>query len=86
MPVQALARLRFDTEVIQGDVDEAVRLMEASTRSLSDCAREKVEVDPVSAIFSVIVHHMRARNIKEVRISDMSPIVTARPAALRHAG
>ena len=52
MPVQALARLRFDTEVIQGDVDEAVRLMEASTRSLSDCAREKVEVDPVSAIFS----------------------------------
>ena len=40
---QALARLRFEEEVIKEDVDEAIRLMEASSKSLAERARGKKE-------------------------------------------
>ena len=42
---QALARLRFEEEVIKEDVDEAIRLMEASSKSLAERARGKKECD-----------------------------------------
>lgn len=40
---QALARLRFQEEVIKEDVDEAIRLMEASSKSLAERTRGKKE-------------------------------------------
>lgn len=46
---QALARLRFQEEVIKEDVDEAIRLMEASSKSLAERNRGKKECAPKQA-------------------------------------
>jgi DNA replication licensing factor MCM7 len=51
---QALARLRFDVEVSQADVEEAIRLMDKSKQSLHDSRQRKTAVDPVSAIYHII--------------------------------
>ncbi|KAF8643788.1 hypothetical protein AX16_008807 [Volvariella volvacea WC 439] len=53
---QALARLRCGNEVNSGDVDEALRLMEASKQSLYDDEEEKhgQDMNPISAIFRMI--------------------------------
>ena len=45
---QALARLRFQEEVIKEDVDEAIRLMEASSKSLAERTRGKKECVPTN--------------------------------------
>jgi DNA replication licensing factor MCM7 len=50
---QALARLRFQEDVIREDVDEAIRLMEASSRSLAERTRSTVRDDPTDAIYQV---------------------------------
>jgi len=53
--VQALARLRFSTEVAQSDVDEALRLMQMSKSSLlQDASRRNASLDPISHIYSII--------------------------------
>ncbi|KAI8816816.1 DNA replication licensing factor MCM7 [Fimicolochytrium jonesii] len=49
----ALARLRFASEVIIDDVDEALRLVEVSKASLNN-ADEMEERDPISVIFDLI--------------------------------
>ncbi|KAJ3118337.1 Mcm2-7 hexameric complex component [Nowakowskiella sp. JEL0407] len=48
----ALARLRFSAEVDTPDVDEALRLMDVSKASL--LVRDRMKVDPKSAIFEII--------------------------------
>jgi len=75
---QALARLRFDEEVIQEDVDEAIRLMEASSKSLADTARGRKELDPTSAVYVIISSYMRSRNLEEVKISEIEPIARSK--------
>ncbi|KAI0672840.1 MCM-domain-containing protein [Trametes maxima] len=53
---QALARLRFSNEVAHADVDEALRLMEVSKRSLAEDEEETHEHDrsDVSKIFRLV--------------------------------
>ena len=53
---QALARLRYSDAVEQGDVDEALRLMEASKESLIDDAEKERDADrsAISKIFRII--------------------------------
>ncbi|KAK9454901.1 MCM2/3/5 family-domain-containing protein [Dipodascopsis uninucleata] len=53
---QALARLRFDDKVIFGDVDEALRLMEASKSSLMNKSIDQELMDATSAskIYKII--------------------------------
>ncbi|KAI8676875.1 DNA replication licensing factor MCM7 [Fusarium sp. Ph1] len=52
---QALARLRFSNETTQDDVDEALRLVEASKESLnSDLGSGRKNPDAVSSIFRLV--------------------------------
>ena len=74
---QGLARLRFDDEVIQEDVDEAIRLMESSTRTLVETSVRR-KMDPVSAVYSIITQHMRRRELNEVKVADIKPLVLAK--------
>lgn len=53
---QALARLHFRTSVERDDVDEAMRLVNASRDShLDDTERAVNRVDPISAIYALLV-------------------------------
>lgn len=51
---QALARLRFSNEATQDDVDEALRLVEASKESLNSEGSGKKPLDAVSNIFRLV--------------------------------
>ncbi|KAL9571135.1 hypothetical protein ACKAV7_004473 [Fusarium commune] len=52
---QALARLRFSNEVTQDDVDEALRLVEASKESLNnDLGTGRARMDPSSRIYNFV--------------------------------
>ncbi|RFU26169.1 hypothetical protein B7463_g10178, partial [Scytalidium lignicola] len=52
---QALARLRFDTVVIQGDVDEALRLIESSKESLyAEQDGFRKDSSPSSKIYNMV--------------------------------
>ena len=58
---QAMARLRFSEKVEEADVDEALRLMEESQRTVADVhgnnrigQREDKRIDHKSAIFQII--------------------------------
>ena len=54
---QALARLQFRNSVERDDVDEAMRLVNASRDShLDDTERAATRVDPISAIYQLIVN------------------------------
>ena len=68
---QALARLRMDEVVQQGDVDEALRLMEASKASLYEHAGREREGDAsdTSRIFRII-KDMAARKEREEAEED----------------
>jgi DNA replication licensing factor MCM7 len=50
----ALARLRFDQEVIQGDVDEAIRLIHSSKSSLIEDKQRGTGMDPISAVYEIV--------------------------------
>eukprot|EP00038_Savillea_parva_P001926 m.108550 g.108550 ORF g.108550 m.108550 type:complete len:738 (+) comp10660_c1_seq6:25-2238(+) len=51
----ALARMRFDNEVVRGDVDEALRLMHASKSSIDDSRGEGRDVgDPIDEIYRIL--------------------------------
>ena len=68
---EALARLRMDDIVQQGDVDEALRLMEASKASLYEHAGREREGDAsdTSRIFRII-KDMASRKEKERRQAE----------------
>ncbi|CAI7614015.1 hypothetical protein PCG10_004559 [Penicillium crustosum] len=51
---QALARLRFSEEVIRGDVDEALRLIEISKASLYNDGEQGADNTPSSKIYNLI--------------------------------
>mmetsp|Transcript_25472 Transcript_25472/g.55379 ORF Transcript_25472/g.55379 Transcript_25472/m.55379 type:complete len:729 (+) Transcript_25472:157-2343(+) len=51
---QALAKLRFDSQVMQSDVDEALRLMKMSKSSLSSDSEPTRREDPVSLCYRLI--------------------------------
>jgi len=52
---QALARLRFSNEVVQDDVDEALRLIEASKESLyADQDGYRKDTSPSSRIYNMV--------------------------------
>ncbi|CRL18548.1 DNA-dependent ATPase MCM [Penicillium camemberti] len=51
---QALARLRFGEEVIRGDVDEALRLIEISKASLYNDGEQGADNTPSSKIYNLI--------------------------------
>merc|ERR1712188_359864 len=70
---QALARLRFQEEVIKEDVDEAIRLMEASSKSLAERTRGKKEEDPTEAIYNIILEYLSRHRLDEAKVSDIEP-------------
>lgn len=56
---QSLARLRFSEVVDQNDIEEALRLMEASRNTINQDAGIKAKVDPISAVFKIIREECR---------------------------
>jgi len=69
---QSLARLRFSPEVQQSDVDEGIRLMFESKRSLYDEANpEKRTYDPASTIFEIAKNIALQQEVVSVRVSDL---------------
>ena len=76
------ARLRLDDTVTKDDVDEAMRLMEASKSSLraGDGTRRAHPVDPVDAIFRI------ARDMHDAVAPDSDDRSIALEALERRAG
>ena len=73
---QALARLRFSDSICQGDVVEAVRLMNSATESLDD--RQEARKDPTSAIFELIREFAAQAQANMVRCADVLPTVLSK--------
>ncbi|KUF99304.1 DNA replication licensing factor MCM7 [Phytophthora nicotianae] len=86
---QALARLRFSTEVIRQDVDEAIRLVYVSKASLSEqddangtgnsgktgAGSSGGSTDATSKIFRLVQEFANDRNLKILAMSDLEPVV-----------
>ncbi|KAJ8524275.1 hypothetical protein ON010_g16843 [Phytophthora cinnamomi] len=86
---QALARLRFSTEVIHQDVDEAIRLVYVSKASLTEqddasgtgsggkagAANNGGSTDATSKIFRLLLEFATDRNLKVLAMSDLEPVV-----------
>ncbi|KAI9348788.1 MCM2/3/5 family-domain-containing protein [Zopfochytrium polystomum] len=78
----ALARLRFSEDVDEGDVEEALRLLEVSKASVNNKVAGKAE-DPISAIYRII-REMSSEGrsageiAKEVDIPNIRSRITAR--------
>jgi DNA replication licensing factor MCM7 len=51
---QGLARLRFSDVIDQDDIEEGLRLMEASRNSVNQDSAPRQRVDPISAVFKII--------------------------------
>lgn len=51
---QGLSRLRFSEVVDQDDIEEALRLMEASRNTINQDTAPKTKFDPISAVFKII--------------------------------
>jgi len=69
---QALARLRFSPEVQQSDVDEGIRLMYESKRSLYDETSPSQRVfDPTSTIFEIAKNLALQQEASTIRVSDL---------------
>ncbi|KAJ1474037.1 MCM2/3/5 family-domain-containing protein [Baffinella frigidus] len=69
---QALARLRFAQEVASADVDEAIRLMYESKRSLFDEAVPgQRSYDPSSSIFDIARNLAAASDTQVLRVSEL---------------
>merc|ERR1719266_2902139 len=68
---QALARLNFRNEVMQGDIEEAMRLIRESRRStLKDDDEHAESVDTMSRIYTEITKHLQSRNRDSCKITD----------------
>jgi DNA replication licensing factor MCM7 len=76
---QAHARLRFSNRVDHCDVEEAIRLVEASKSSLStDEDSTGAYEDVVSRIYSIIRDYAANRNLTSLNYSDIEPLVLQR--------
>lgn len=78
---QAMARIRFSEEVMQGDVEEAMRLMHQCQEQLKhtkDMEKSTAAMDPITDIFHII----RAQSLKDnnptVRYETILPQVLAK--------
>lgn len=84
---EALARLRFSTQVAQSDVDEALRLMQMSKASLADEAAAKAQRagrhggDPISEIYALLRDLAEQRNTTEIPYTDAVVRLTERRRA-----
>ena len=77
----ALARLRFSDEVIQADVDEALRLMRMSKVSLLDDAgrgKGRGSSDPISDIYGIIRDHAVRTGSQEVAFQKAQQLIQPR--------
>uniref|UniRef100_A0A7S2ZD64 DNA helicase n=1 Tax=Rhodosorus marinus TaxID=101924 RepID=A0A7S2ZD64_9RHOD len=76
---QALARLRFSTEISHGDIDEAMRLITASKASLAESRNgESAAVeDTQTRIFKLIRSIMAERQVKSLKFSEFEPRLLA---------
>ncbi|KAL4116813.1 hypothetical protein PRIC2_012265 [Phytophthora ramorum] len=86
---QSLARLRFSTEVVQEDVDEAIRLVYVSKSSLTEQddnagnnGRSGIassggggSTDATSKIFRLLLEFTNDRQLNVVAMSDLEPVV-----------
>lgn len=71
---QAVAKLRFDDEVQQVDVDEAVRLMRLSKASVAPNAARRTREDPVSLAYKAICDwatNNRSEVVSWARLQDI---------------
>jgi DNA replication licensing factor MCM7 len=80
---QGLARLRFNDEVEQIDVDEALRLTEYSRNLINQDSNTKqtttnVRTDPVSAIFHLLRDICNSSLDKTAKFSDIERRVTSK--------
>ncbi|KAL4116871.1 hypothetical protein PRIC2_012323 [Phytophthora ramorum] len=86
---QSLARLRFSTEVVQEDVDEAIRLVYVSKSSLTEqddnagnngrsgtaSSGGGGSTDATSKIFRLLLEFTNDRQLNVVAMSDLEPVV-----------
>eukprot|EP00762_Andalucia_godoyi_P007574 ANDGO_00816.mRNA.1 DNA replication licensing factor MCM7 len=83
---QAMARLRFAEEVEQSDVEEAIRLMQASKSALVNDdehgrrtgGRNNAQADPISAIYAIIREHLKKDPAGSHLVEEILPQVIAR--------
>jgi len=79
---QAMARIRFSKEVMQSDVEEAMRLMyqcQAQLRHTQEMdSQNKTYVDPVTDIYHIIRDNRLKSNSTEVRYESILPQVLAK--------
>lgn len=80
---QALAKLRFDNNVIQGDVEEALRLMSMSKISLEDeDQRSAAKCDPIAEAFSKVKEHIVRTECSEISWKELCTICHGTPPEL----
>ena len=73
---QGLSRLRFSDVVDQDDIEEALRLMEASRNSINQDSAPKQKIDPISAVFKVIREECKkGENLTASRTSILKRLV-----------
>lgn len=77
---QALARLRFSPMVESHDVEEAIRLVDASKSSLTsdDDASGAPREDVTSRIYSIIRDYAANHGLTTINYSDIEPLVLKR--------
>mmetsp|Transcript_2771 Transcript_2771/g.6616 ORF Transcript_2771/g.6616 Transcript_2771/m.6616 type:complete len:732 (+) Transcript_2771:76-2271(+) len=67
----ALARMRFDNEVVQGDVDEALRLMHASKASVDNSKSSAREAgDPTDEIYRILTSLRAESGSDEINLEE----------------
>eukprot|EP00042_Codosiga_hollandica_P036361 m.277313 g.277313 ORF g.277313 m.277313 type:complete len:724 (+) comp54871_c0_seq1:68-2239(+) len=67
----ALARLRFSNQVVQDDIDEAIRLMFMSKATLVDARQEKTRSkNPLDEIFKIIREMVEASSTGRIDVED----------------
>lgn len=72
---QAMAKLRFSNEVNKSDIEEALRLMEESQRSIIDQAddtniyRQNAKKDPISQIYNLLLKECSNSDTRSVLYS-----------------
>mmetsp|Transcript_20127 Transcript_20127/g.35773 ORF Transcript_20127/g.35773 Transcript_20127/m.35773 type:complete len:781 (+) Transcript_20127:182-2524(+) len=74
---QALARLRFDEQVTQADVLEAIRLVKVSKKQLDEDESQDYTPgdDVITRLFGVIREYATANNTSVIRYAEVEPIV-----------
>jgi len=75
---QALARLRFSNEVLQSDIEEAIRLTNESKKSLLTDSEKRSGVDYISEIYQTVRDYAISQQKTEIRYEDILPQILAK--------